>query len=267
MQHLARSETCNAMADAASAAPPVNFETPPERKLIAPLWHTILFVLIILGISWLSWYATRRFGGAHSPEVSNRSQSITYLATIVQEWLLFLYVYLGMRTRGITVRSMVNARWASGREVRRDIGIAILVWVLFIAIELIGSVLFHALGSSAGKVVSVLLPHAAWELPVWAAVAASAGFCEEFIFRGYLQEQSKRLTGSVSAAIIIQAIFFGCGHGYQGWGSMLTIVLIGVMFGIVAMMRKSLAPTMLAHGWADFIAGAGGYALHLLHKI
>jgi hypothetical protein len=35
----------------------------------------------------------------------------------------------------------------------------------------------------------------------------------------------------------------------------------------VAMMRKSLAPTMLAHGWADFIAGAGGYALHVLHKI
>lgn len=254
------------MADAAPAAPPVNFEAPPERKLIAPLWHTILFVLIILGISWLSWYATRRFG-AHSVQVSNASQVVTYCATIVQEWVLFLYVWLGIRARGVTVRSLVNARWATSEAAWRDVGIAALVWVLFIAIELVGSVLFHALGSSAGKVASVLLPHAVWELPVWAGVAASAGFCEEFIFRGYLQEQSKRLTGSVGAAIVIQAIFFGFGHGYQGWASMLTIVLIGVMFGIVAMMRKSLAPTMLAHGWADFIAGAAGYALHLLHKI
>jgi uncharacterized protein len=255
------------MADAAPAAPPVNLEAPPERKLIAPLWHTILFVLIILGISWLSWYGTRRFGGAHSPQVSNAAQVVTYCATIVQEWLLFLYVYLGVRARGVTVRSLVSARWANSEAVWRDVVIAAIVWVLFIAIELIGGVLFRVLGSSAAKVASVILPHSAWELPVWAAVAASAGFCEEFIFRGYLQEQSKRLTGSVGAAIIIQAIFFGCGHGYQGWGSMLTIVLIGVMFGIVAMMRKSLAPTMLAHGWADFIAGAGGYALHVLHKI
>lgn len=255
------------MGDIAPAAAPVNLETPPERKLIAPLWHTILFVLIILGISWLSWYATRRFGGAHSPNVTSRAQVITYLATIVQEWLLFLYVYLGVRARGVTVRSLVNARWASAREVWRDIRIAVLVWILFLAIEVIGGVIFRALGSSAAKVASVLLPHSAWELPVWAAVAASAGFCEEFIFRGYLQEQSKRLTGSAAAAIIIQAIFFGFGHGYQGWASMLTIVLIGVMFGIVAMMRKSLAPTMLAHGWADFIAGAGGYALHVMHKI
>lgn len=255
------------MADAAPAAPPVNFEAPPERKLIAPLWHTILFVLIILGISWLSWYETRRFGGAHSTELSNRAQLITYCATVVQEWLLFFYVYLGVRARGVTVRQLVNARWTSGRDVRRDIGIAIIVWFLFIAIEVVGSVIFRALGSSAAKVASVLLPHSAWELPVWAALAASAGFCEEFIFRGYLQEQSKRLTGSVTAAIIIQAIFFGFGHGYQGWASMLTIVLIGVMFGIVAMKRKSLAPTMLAHGWADFIAGAGGYALHVMHKI
>ncbi len=254
------------MADAAPAAPPVNFEAPPERKLIAPLWHTILFVLIILGISWLSWYATRRFG-THSPQVSSASQLVTYCATIVQEWLLFLYVYLGVRARGVTVRSLVNARWASSEAAWRDVGIAALVWVLFIAIELIGGVIFRSLGSNAGNVASVLLPHSAWELPVWAAVAASAGFCEEFIFRGYLQEQSKRLTGSVGAAIIIQAIFFGFGHGYQGWASMLTIVLIGVMFGIVAMMRRSLAPTMLAHGWADFIAGAAGYALHALHKI
>lgn len=255
------------MADAAPAAPPVNFEAPPERNLIAPLWHTILFVLIILGISWLSWYATRRFGGPHSPQVTDRSQLITYLATIVQEWLLFVYVYFGVRARGVTVRQLVNARWANSQAVGRDIGVAVIVWFLFIAIELIGSVIFRALGSSAVKVASVLLPHAAWELPVWSALAASAGFCEEFIFRGYLQEQSKRLTGSATAAIIIQAIFFGFGHGYQGWASMLTILLIGIMFGIVAMSRKSLAPTMLAHGWADFIAGAGGYALHALHKI
>lgn len=255
------------MSDTAPAAPPLDLQNPPERKLIAPLWHTILFVLIILGISWLSWFATRRFGHANSPTVTDRAQAFTYLATLVQEWVLFLYVYLGVRARGVTVRSLVNARWASGREVWRDIGIAFVVWILFLLIEVAGGVIFRALGSSAAKVAAVLLPHAAWELPLWAALAASAGFCEEFIFRGYLQEQSKRLTGSVGAAVIIQAIFFGFGHGYQGWASMLTIMLIGVMFGIVAMTRKSLAPTMLAHGWADFIAGAGGYVLHALHKI
>jgi hypothetical protein len=50
-----------------------------------------------------------------------------------------------------------------------------------------------------------MTPHTALERCVSIAVAISAGFCEEFIFRGYLQEQCRGLTGSAAAGVVLQA--------------------------------------------------------------
>jgi membrane protease YdiL (CAAX protease family) len=253
------------MAEAPPAFP-TEWESPPKQKLIAPLWHTVVFVLIIAGISALSYFTTRQLAGAHGGELTERERMLTYAGTLIQEWALFLYVYLGMRRR-VTVRQCINARWASAGDVWRDIGIAFGVWAVLIVIEGVSSVIFRSHGATGTKVVEQLIPHAAMELPIWTALAISAGFCEEFIFRGYLQEQCKRLTGSAAAAVVIQAVFFGMGHGYQGWRLMITIFFLGLTFGIVAAWRKSLAPTMIAHGWTDFASGIGGYVLHTLHKI
>lgn len=165
------------MADAVESASPGALESPPDRKLIAPLWHTILLVLIIFGISALSYFTTRQISAA-----SVKMRLITYTATVVQEWLLFLYVYAGIRARGVTVRQLINARWASGRDVWRDIGIAAIVWVLFVAIEGLSSVIFRSSVGAGAKVVQQLVPHAAVELPVWILLSVSAGICEEFVF-------------------------------------------------------------------------------------
>lgn len=47
-------------------------------------------------------------------------------------------------------------------------------------------------------------------------VAASAGVCEEIVFRGYFYRQFYALTRSVAAAVLLQAIVFGAPHVYQG---------------------------------------------------
>ncbi|MGC1107372.1 MAG: CPBP family intramembrane glutamic endopeptidase [Candidatus Acidiferrales bacterium] len=198
------------MADAIQPIIPGGLESPPDRKLIAPLWHTILFVLIILGISAVSYFSTRRFvAGSQAGAQSESARLLTYVATLVQEWLLFLYVYAGMRARGGTIRERIHARWASGRDVWRDIGIAAIVWVILLALEGASSAIFRS--TAGAKVVQQLVPHSALDLPVWALLSISAGFCEEFIFRGYLQEQLRRLTGSVGVAVAIQALVFGLG--------------------------------------------------------
>lgn len=262
------------MADAMPSALPVVESSPEQndRKLIAPLWHTILFVVVVAAISFGSFYWTRRFAGtgasgSATPELTDRGRMMLYFGTFIQEWILFGYVYLGMRARGRTIRETINARWKSFNEVGRDIGIAALVWLSLIAINAIGSLVFRSHGAAGSKVVLQLVPHAASEIPLWTALAISAGFCEEFIFRGYLQEQFRRLTGSVAVAVAIQAVLFGLGHGYQGVSLMITIFGLGLAFGLFAAWRKSLAPTMLAHGWTDFASGLGGYLLHVLHRI
>ena len=53
------------------------------------------------------------------------------------------------------------------------------------------------------------------------AVVALAGFCEESVFRGYLQEPCRRLTGALPpaywkhrCAVVMQALIFGAAHGF-----------------------------------------------------
>lgn len=53
-------------------------------------------------------------------------------------------------------------------------------------------------------------------MSLWIVMALSAGFCEELIFRGYLQRQISDLTDSAVAAVLLQALLFGLAHGYQG---------------------------------------------------
>jgi uncharacterized protein len=246
-----------------SAAP--NQAGPSERELIAPVWHTFLLVLLILGLSATSYFLTRR--SVLSGRMSGEARLIIYLVTVVEEWGLAAYVYLAMRRRGVTVRKAVNARWSNARAVWRDLGIALLVLAGFFAIEGLGSVVFHGQMAAASRTLEQLTPHTVLELIVWIVLSISAGFCEEFVFRGYLQEQSRRITGSAAAGVTIQALLFGAGHGYQGWALMVTIFFIGLFFGGIVAWRKSLAPTMLTHGAADTIGGVGAFLGHVMHRM
>src|SRR5260370_1270632 len=88
--------------------------------------------------------------------------------------------------------------------------------------------------------------------------SATAGICEEIIFRGYFQRQFSAWTGNVSAGVLLSAAAFGAGHIYQGWRSAIIILVYGLLFGILAETRKSLRPGMMTHAWHDGFFGLAG---------
>lgn len=233
------------------------------RAPIAPLWHTIVFLLLIVVLSAGGYFGTRGFasGGASS----THQRFTIYLFTLAEEWILFFYVYFGVRSRGVTARSLIAARWATWSGVRRDVALAFGTLIGFVAIEALGALVFHGAHSRADRTLAQLTPYTPLELVVWIAISISAGICEEFVFRGYVQEQFRRLTGSVTAGVVIQSLFFGGAHGYQGWPLMVTIAVAGIFFGVIAAWRKSLAPTMIAHGLADTVGGLAGFIQHIAH--
>jgi len=182
-----------------------------------------------------------------------------YSEIIVWEWLLVGYVFLGIRKRGVTLRDLIDGRWRSGWDLLRDIGIAIGFWVVSITVL---SLLGHALGlGGAGAETDIknklgaLIPSTRFELLLFVLVSLTAGFCEEVMFRGYLQRQFAALTKVDSIAIILQAIVFGLGHGYEGYARMIVIGVYGAMFGILVFWRKSLRPGMMSHAMHDALSG------------
>jgi len=96
---------------------------------------------------------------------------------------------------------------------------------------------------------------------VFVLLALCAGFFEEIIFRGYLQKQIGAIARNAYAGLVIAAIIFGAGHGYQGTAQMALIALYGAMFGALVLLRKSLRPGMMAHAWQDAFSGIAAYVL------
>lgn len=93
--------------------------------------------------------------------------------------------------------------------------------------------------------------------------ALSAGFVEEFVFRGYIQRQFQALCGNTVAASILQVSIFTLGHLYQGWTRLIPVFLIGLVLTVVALWRKSLVPGMIAHGLGDGLVAFIFFFKHL----
>jgi uncharacterized protein len=124
---------------------------------------------------------------------------------------------------------------------------------MIVVVPLVG-VLAYFLGASTNRAVANIPPTTVVELLVFLALAASAGFAEELIFRGYLIQQFSAWTGSRAIAVILQGIVFGLAHGFYGL-AMLAVMLQGWLLGLLACWRKSLRPAILAHGLQDSIGG------------
>ena len=112
--------------------------------------------------------------------------------------------------------------------------------------------------AEANRTIALMAPHGAIEIALWIALALSAGFCEEFVFRGYLQRQLTAFTRSAPAGIALSALCFGLGHGYQGPRSAAVITLYGLLFGLLAHFSRTLRPGMIAHAWQDAFSGLHG---------
>ena len=215
----------------------------PSTKEVAPRWHTALLLLIILSVSGVGAYRH-----SLSPVGFGHGKSLGYLSVIVMQWLTLAFIRYGIRQRGLTLRDVISGSWPRWTSVLRDIAFAV-GFIIVSAIVL--ATVSHLLHAGNRDVVSRLLPHTHTEVALYLLLCATAGFCEEIIFRGYLQKQFSAWTHSASAGLILQAVVFGVAHGYQGPRLMIVITVFGCLFGVLAQWRQSLRPGMIGHFLQD----------------
>ena len=219
---------------------------------VASVWHTGGLVLIMLALCWLGAYQQSRPSTDQNLVASHRGVVPLYLSLIASEWALVLYVRAGTRRTGTGLRELIGGRWRGPKDVLLDVVIAALFWPVWIGVA---KVVHLALGPNQAKSIATLLPQGPVEVLLWILVSISAGICEELVFRGYLQKQLSQLTGSGVVAVAGQAIVFGIGHAYQGTKQVVVIIVLGALYGFLALWRKSLRPGMFAHAWSDIFSG------------
>jgi membrane protease YdiL (CAAX protease family) len=271
---------------------------PAGRRLpIAPWWHTSLLVALIVGTSAYGVSGRLRSRGT---AVTAIPHYWFYSLTILWEWALAGIAYWGIKMRRVPLRRLLGERRSGAKAWYADFKWALVIWIIFLpVVGVIHAVLSHVEdnmfvarqhenwsgaprnavsgGSKADKRepprhtqseivrkrIARLAPSTGGEMLLWIALSISAGICEEFIFRGYLQQQFASLNGRLWEGVVCSAIIFGGAHAYEGVAGMISIALLGAVFSMLAVRRHGLRSSMMRHSWYDSFAG--GVLLLLKH--
>ncbi|HEY1808564.1 MAG TPA: CPBP family intramembrane glutamic endopeptidase [Acidobacteriaceae bacterium] len=227
-------------------------ESPASRPFagaaVAPWWHTALLVALLAGGSLLSGRQSHRaaLGGHHLAR---------YGLTILSELVLLLLAWWGLRMRRVPMTEVLQFQrgWRAWAE---DLVAAAVFWVTSATIlVVIGLALRMAHLATPDKTLMALAPRTGLELLLWIMLSITAGFCEEFVFRGYFLRQFSSLGAGVGIGVLASSLLFGVSHGYEGAAGMIAITLYGALFCVLVLLRRSLRPGMMAHAWHDIFSG------------
>jgi membrane protease YdiL (CAAX protease family) len=222
----------------------------PRTRAIAPAWHTILIIVLMLTVS---------FAGANRDRhaLSHEQRVSMYVITMAAEWIMLAFVVWGVhRRKSITLRELIGGKWKKPEDALLDVAIGI--GFLFVSMLVLGGLGYllglHKQQADAQKL-AFLAPRGTLELLLWIGVSCTAGICEEIIYRGYFQRQFAAWTNMAWFGLVVQGMLFGFSHGYEGAKRMILIAIFGMMFGVVALWRKSLRPGIITHAGYDIFAG------------
>jgi membrane protease YdiL (CAAX protease family) len=179
------------------------------------------------------------------------SFTLTAWATILRDLALLSLIFYFLWRNGEPIRLL---GWAS-KKIWKDIAIGI---GLFIPFFLGTTLLEKGLQSIGFSAPATPLPSylTAGDLPqilLALFLVAVVAVAEETIFRGYLILRFKTLSASSVAAVVLAAIIFSLGHGYEGSAGVVTVGVIGLFFGCIYLWRQSLVPTLIMHFLLDLI--------------
>lgn len=100
-----------------------------------------------------------------------------------------------------------------------------------------------------------MMPHTRPEFLWFCGVSLTAGFCEEFLFRGYLVWVFSAWLGWWGAAALSLTIF-ALAHLYQGWSGALRTAMVGALYTLAVAALGSLWPAIALHALVDLGSGA-----------
>ena len=156
---------------------PENAISSPQEvssRLLAPLWHSGVIVVLLLGISLVNALTSHLRTQTHS-------HVGVYSVTLAWEWIMLALVHWGLLMRGTPLRQLMGIRRRGAAELWTDVGIALGFWFTSLIVLGIASFLLRAAAQLHPEdirgIVSQLAPASPIELVLWFALAISAGIC------------------------------------------------------------------------------------------
>jgi membrane protease YdiL (CAAX protease family) len=208
----------------------------------ARLYEVSVFLFLILPSMALSFFAVRQ---------GSLNFGIVASATILRDLGLVSLILFFLWCNGEPVSRLGWTFKNRGKDILLGIGLYI---PFFFGANLLESGL-RAAGFSAPStpLPSSIAVKGIPEFLLASALVVVVALAEEIIFRGYLILRFKAVTGSLTAALFFSAAVFSLGHGYEGSAGVITVGIMGLVFGLIYVWRKSLVVSIVMHFLQDFI--------------
>jgi membrane protease YdiL (CAAX protease family) len=219
-----------------------NESLPPEPSRREQIFELLVFLFLIVPSMVLSFFAINQ---------GSVSFTLTAVATIVRDLaLVSLILFFVWRNReGVTAIG-----WNFENFLREVILGAFLFVPVFFGAAVLDSFL-QSIGFSAPSTPLPTTPtvESFSETILAIVLVVIVAFAEETIFRGYMILRLEGIFRSPAWAVILSAVIFSLGHGYEGSSGVVTVGAIGAVFAIVYLWRRSLTAPMVMHFLQDFL--------------
>ncbi len=207
----------------------------------------ILYVLVLVaGVPVLSFVSTRR------AQIRLLPRSAIYLSAVISQWLL---AALGVVVMFVTSRSFSATGFRAVGSAALVRWTGLLVVVSLLAMGFILLLEHRGWWPEESELVYLLVPETIRE-KLWSvlALAPTAAFCEEYLYRGYLLSELTQRFHSVLWAWVISSAFFGLAHIYQGFSGVVRAGLLGALLAYPVVRLGTLYPSIAAHLLIDALA-------------
>lgn len=197
-----------------------------------------IFLFLIAPSMAFSFFLSDQGGGG------NVSFTLTAVANMLRDLALIGLIMFFLWRNGEPASTVGWDFRGAGKEVL--VGLALFV-PFFVGVGLIQAALQILGFSSISEPPAQLAISGPGQVGTAIALVTVVAVAEETIFRGYLMARFRAITLSNWASILLSALIFSLGHGYQGSAGVVTVGIVGIFFGMIYSWRKSLVAPMTLH--------------------
>jgi membrane protease YdiL (CAAX protease family) len=213
-------------------------ETEPRRR---ELLEVLVFLSLIVPSMFLSFFVVRQGGLGFV---------ITAWATIGRDLGLVSLIVFFLWRNGEPLDRIGCTLRNGGREAALGVG---LFFLLFAGTSLVESLLRWAgVPAAVTPTPRFLTARGPAEVTLALALVAVVAVAEEIVFRGYLILRLAAVTGRPAVAVLLSAVVFSLGHGYEGTSGVITVGVMGLGLAFVYLWRRTLVAPIVMHFLQDF---------------
>jgi uncharacterized protein len=196
-----------------------------------------LFIIAILSVFGMSIHTA---DGALSPRF------IVALSMLDSVLLIGMIVFF-LRAHGERAADVLLGTRPINREIL--LGVLLLPIIFLLVLVVLASILTIApqlRNVPRNPLEDLLQTH--FDAMVFGVVAMIAGGVREEVQRGFILHRFDRYLGGGAVGLVVFSVVFGLGHIYEGYDVAIVTSVLGAIWSVVYLVRRSIVAPMVSHG-------------------